>query len=240
MLGGAAAGNAQPAGHAGSRASITLRSGRSFRPTLGDWEGTVNGLPASFALSYGNTDRSQPYGIADLVAVRPAACPARTGHNVEDVIAASVAAPLGAYGALGLGSFGLGGSLSGARSATLTRAAVCGRTLSWNMHPASRRAVTDGVWTARYSGGGSTTFHVVGGGRLATAFVIPTALTRCNGLAGKLDIFVGPRGTATLSQSGLRVSIAFGRRSGSGRINSDGSGCAGGPFRFSVTLKKAG
>jgi hypothetical protein len=245
LLGGAGAGYAQTVRHTSqgsSRPPITLRSGTSFRPTLGDWEGTVNGLPASFQLSYGQT-RSAGYGIDDLVALRPAGCPATAGHYVEDVIASTVATPLRAHGSLGLSRLKFGGSLSGGRTATLTRryrVGGCTRTLRWTMHPATRRAVTDGVWKVSYNGGGSGRFHVLAGGRLATALAVPTAMTRCNGLAGKFDLFIGPSGTARLSQTGLRATIQFTRRGGNGRINSDGAGCAGGPFRFRVSLTRAG
>jgi hypothetical protein len=245
LLGGAAAASAQIVGHpiqGTSRPPITLRSGQSFRPTLGDWEGTANGLPASFQLSYGRTRGSARYGIDQLVALRPATCPATAGRYAEDVIASTVATPLGAHGSLGLSRFTFGGSLSGARTATLTRpyhVAGCSRTLSWKMHPATRRAVSDGVWKASY-GGGSGTFHVLANGRLATAITVPSSITRCNGMAGKFDLFIGPNGTARISQPGLRATIQFTRRGGSGRINSDGAGCAGGPFRFRVSLKQAG
>jgi hypothetical protein len=244
VLAFAAAGYAQPVRHAGSRAShppITLRNGKSFRPTLGDWEGTINGLPASFAMSYGNTSGATRYGLNDLVALRPAGCPATAGHDVADVLSSTVAAPLGANGSLGLSRFKFGGSLSAARAATLTRryrVGGCSRTLSWTMHPATRRAVTDGMWTATYNGGATSTFRVLAAGRLATAVTIPPALTRCNGMAGKLDMFIAANGTATLSQAGLRATIQFTRKGGSGRIDSDGAGCAGGPFRFSVKAGK--
>jgi hypothetical protein len=245
LLASAAAGYAQtvPQASPAARTPITLRSGKSFRPTLGDWEGTINGLPASFELSYGHTSGAARYGLDDLVAVRPAGCPAIAGHYMEDVLASTVATPLGANGSLGLSRFKFGGSLSGARSATLTRTfrvGGCTRTLSWTMRPATRRTVTDGVWTAAYSGGGTSTLRVQAAGRLATAVTIPPAMTRCNGLAGKFDMFIGSNGTATLSQPGLRATIQFTRRGGSGRINSDGTGCGGGPFRFSVKLKQAG
>jgi hypothetical protein len=242
-LGAATAGYAQTVRHASqgsSHPTVVLRSGKSFRPALGDWEGTVNGLTASFQLSYGQTPDGASYGIDHLVALRPAGCPAAVGHYVEDVISSAVATPFGAHGSLGLSRFKFGGGLSGSRSATLTRryhVDGCSRTLSWTMHPANRRVVTDGAWKISYTGGGSGTFHVIGGGRLATAITVPSSITRCNGMAGKFDLFIGPKGTASISQAGLRATIEFTRRGGSGRINSDGAGCAGGPFRFRVSLK---
>ncbi len=245
LLASAAVGYAQTVRQASpaARAPITLRSGKSFRPTLGDWEGTINGLPASFDLSYGQTSGAARYGLDDLVALRPTGCPAIAGHDTADVLASTVATPLGANGSLGLSRFKFGGSLSGARSAALTRkfrVGGCTRTLSWTMHPATRRTVTDGVWRAAYSTGATSTFRVQAAGRLATALTIPPAMTRCNGMAGDLDMFIGPNGTATLSQPGLRATIQFSRRGGSGHIDSDGTGCAGGPFGFSVKLKQAG
>jgi hypothetical protein len=226
---------AAAAGGGSARPAISPLNGKPFIPVLGDWEGTVNGFPASFRLRYERTSSGAlRYGIDKLVVLSPSSCPVKSSQYSEDVIDSTNPNPLARAGALGLTRFGFGGRLVGARSATLTRhyrAGACQGTLSWRMHPATRRPVLAGRWKIRYADGESGTFHVEAAGRLASAIVIPSAITSCNGLLGEFDLFIGPDGKARLDQRNLRASITFTKKSGSGSVS--GRGCA--RLRFTVS-----
>jgi hypothetical protein len=223
----------------GNHPSISVPGGGRFVPALGDWEGTANGFPASFRLSYGpDANGDLNYGLDRLVALRPAGCPVSSSRYSEDVISARRLNPFGAAGSLGLSRFKFGGAMQGARKATLStryRVGGCSGTLTWHMRPATRTPVQDGVWRLHYSGGGSSRFRVQSGGRLASQIDVPAALERCNGVSGQYDLFIGPNGRAGISRPRLRASIRFSRRGGSGQVDDPGGGCANGPFRFTVS-----
>jgi hypothetical protein len=227
----------------GNLPSISPAHGKRFVPALGDWEGTANGFPASFRLSYGRDSRGNlSYGLDTLVALRPAGCPVSSSRYAEDVISSTRVNPLGRAGSLGLSRFGFGGAMRAARTATLStryRLGSCSGTLNWHMHPATRTPVQDGLWHLHYPGGESSSFRVQAGGRLASQIDVAPALKRCNGVSGQYDLFIGPNGRAGTSQRGLRASIRFTRRGGSGQIDGAGSGCAKGPFHFSVSGPEA-
>jgi hypothetical protein len=229
--------------HGGSsRPAITPRGGQPFRPTLGDWEGTVDGFPASFGLRYAADSSGRPrYGFNNVVALRPSGCPANASPYVEDVIASPRLIATARFGALGLAQAGFGGNLLGASSATLSRhyqTPTCSGTLSWHMHPAQRRPVHDGLWKASWSSGGSATFHVIAGGRLATGITVPGRVTACDGVTGQVDLFLAASGRAGLSEHGLNASLSFTGSAGSGQIDAGGRGCAGGPVRLRLSLLK--
>lgn len=220
------------------------RHGRPFVPVLGEWEGTVNGFPASFGLGFDPKLSSQggrQYGLSSVVALRPNACPASPQRYSEDVISAKRLIGLGNFGAFALSGVGFAGSLTGARSARLATsydAGSCRGTLSWRMHPANRRAVPDGRWRLSFRDGEQESFQVQAGGRLATSLGLPSELTRCSGATGSVDLFIGPGGLATVTQSDAQISIRFSGASASGEVN--GRGCAGGPFRLIAKLKQTG
>jgi hypothetical protein len=223
--------------------SVQPRDGRPFTPVQGDWEGTANGFFASFALVLDSTRRQAAgvpqYGIQHLVMLRPLSCPPSPVHYGESILNGRFPSALGPHGSLGLSRFGLQGALTGARSATLsgnyTRPG-CHGTLTWHMHPAIRKTVADGTWTIHYADGEDSTFHVMGGGRLATSIRLPHSLATCNGLQGTLDMFIGARGGAAISEDGMTLKLGFANARALGTLAA--RGCAGGPAR--VTAVRTG
>jgi hypothetical protein len=224
---------------------IMSRTGKPFIPVLGDWEGTVNGNPASFQLGY-DTSFHRPnglpsYGVGRVVAFLPSTCPAVASYHSESLINGAMSNNLGRYGGLGLSRFGFGGLFTGKRSATLTHGYAvksCRGRLTWHMHPSNRLPVTTGGWKLQYTGGQSAAFSVGAGGRLAAAIPLPRALAKCNGARGAVDLFIEPSGRASISQSSLvRLSMRFSKRRASGQLNAGGRGCAGGPIRFTASAK---
>jgi hypothetical protein len=232
---------AQPGGQAGpgSRASIRPHRGKPFVPALGDWEGTVNGFPASFDLRYDGSRSGQKYGFDDVVALSPDVCPV-TGTRYEvDVIASLRQTRLGGAGSLGLDGFGFGGGFTGAKTASLSKAyhlGSCSGRLTWRMHPSRRQPVQDGTWKLSFTDGESSQFQVVGRGRLATPITLPDELARCNQVSGEVATFIAANGAAKVSQPNVRLSMTFSRRSATGRLNGGGHGCPGGPFRLNAKL----
>jgi hypothetical protein len=224
--------------------TLQAHTGKAFVPILGDWEGTVNGFPASFLLRYDTNLPQRPgrpqYGLTHIVALRPNACPASSVRYSEAVVDGQIASQLGTWASLGLSPFGFGGGFTGRRAATLSShfsLKSCSGELTWNMHPASRRVVNTGAWSVKFSGGATGKLTVLAGGRLATGFGIPAALTTCNGLEGAVDAFIAPNGTARISDSVLSLTMQFSRRTATGQLNAGGSGCAGGPIKFTATQK---
>jgi hypothetical protein len=227
--------------------TLQAHTGKAFVPTLGDWEGTVNGFPASFQLRYDTALPQRPgrpeYGLTHIVALRPAACPASSVRYSEAVVDGLIPSQLGTWASLGLSGFGFGGGFTGRRSATLSShfsLKSCSGQLNWNMHPASRRVVNAGAWNVKFNSGATGKLTVLAGGRLATAFALPAALTACNGLEGAVDAFIAANGTAKISNSVLNLTMQFSRRTATGQLNSGGSGCPNGPIKFTATQGSSG
>jgi hypothetical protein len=211
---------------------ISLGGGKSVTPTLGDWEGTVGGLPASFDLTRDPRragGSAPPYGIDELVAITPSACPVSPAQVREVQLKSSGPVRLGAQGALGLGHIGFGGELTGNRTATLTRAfhlAGCNGTQTWAMHPALRLPVSDGNWNLRMGSSPLGHFTVSDGGRLASAVPLSKDLELCEGLTGTVDVFIGPGGIATTDDPELQISLHFVKGVAHGTFTTRGKGCA--------------
>lgn len=209
--------------------------GKTFKPRVGDWDGTADGFPASFQLlqepSYPSRYARPPYGFEDVVLYKPDACPLNPYASFQTTEQPGVT-PVDSDGSLGLASDGIFGGLTGTRSALLSSAFTipgvpgapgCKGTLRWHMHPATRRAVNDGVWTLDVPGALSSTFTVSAGGRLADNLALPGAIAgACGGASGGVDLFVAPNGVARWTdpqQPGLRVTLTFtGRRSAGGQV----------------------
>ncbi len=214
--------------------------GSSFIPVQGDWEGTANGFAASFNLVLDAVHQQRAgvpqYGIQDLVMLRPLACPPNPTHYGESILGGRLPSVLGDHGSLGLSRFGLQGQFEAKRSATLNgrySLPSCHGMLTWHMQPAVRRTVANGTWAVRYSGGGSSTFRVRAGGRLATAIRLPNAISACNGLEGMLDVFIGTQGGSAITQSGVTLKLRFSNGSAKGTLSA--TGCKGGPLRVTAT-----
>ena len=221
-----------------ARPSIKPHRGRPFVPVTGDWEGTVDGFPASFEVTYNAAGQPTPYGAQDIVALAPNSCPVLASRYAANVISSSQRpVSVNRAGFLELERFGFAGNLTGARRASLSRAyhtGSCAGRLSWQLHPAHRRVVQDGVWKLNFADGESSRFSVLGGGRLASGIKLPAVLARCNGLSGGLDLFIGARGNAATAQPGLRASMTFTRARASGQLI---DGCAS--EAFSAKLLRA-
>jgi hypothetical protein len=145
---------------------------------------------------------------------------------------------LQARGTVGLARFGLGGGFTAAKAATFSAALSapsCAGRLTWRMHPATRAAVPDGNWTARFRGDQTERFTVQAGGRLATGLRLPRALVACNGVTGGVDLFIGPTGRAAFRGANLRAAMRFRGRSTTGTLDAGGRGCPGGPLRFTAS-----
>ena len=224
--------------------TVQPRGGLPFTPVQGDWEGTANGFAASFALVLDATRRQAAgvpqYGIQDLVMLRPLTCPPSPVHYSESILNGRLPSVLGQHGSLGLSRFGLQGALTGARSATLSGTYArpgCHGTMTWHLHPAIRGTVADGTWTIHYADGEHSTFRVMGGGRLATSIRLPHSLAACNGLQGTLDVFIGARGGAAISEDGVTLRLGFANARATGTLAA--RGCAGGSARVTA-LRTAG
>jgi hypothetical protein len=214
-------------------APIRPAHGKPFVPRLGDWEGTVNGFPASFALLSVPRFQAQfgrpPYGFTDVVLLRPATCPARPALHTEETITGPGAGMIRRSGSFLLQRFSFSGSLQGARSALLMGSFAgghCSGRLIWHMHPADRAIVPDGTWKAHFSDGESSTFSVVAGGRLASHVVVPTGLHGCGAPTGAVDLFIGARGNAAIQTKGLSAGLHFSSGSATGRLSVPGASCS--------------
>jgi hypothetical protein len=213
-------------------APIISSDQRPFVPTVGDWEGTVEGYPASFQLIYEPANFAlhlPPYGFEDLATLTPSSCPLAANKYVEAVIAESELTPLGPGGSFPLASDGIAGGVHGPKSATLSRqfdtgagvrANGCRGTLTWAMHPANRQSVRDGSWTLRFADGESEPFTVSAGGRLAEGIAFPAAVAHCGGPFGDINLFIAPSGTATMREPGglFAASLSFTGANASGRF----------------------
>jgi hypothetical protein len=220
--------------------TLQPRSGQPFAPVQGDWEGTAQGFTASFNLVLDTARRAGAgtprYGLQDLVVLRPVACPPSAARYGESILTGRLPSALGPHGSLGLARFGLQGGFTGARSATLSGGYSlpgCRGTLTWHLHPAVRRTVADGTWVVHWAGGEHSTFHVQAGGRLATSIHLPRSIAACNGLSGRVDVFIGVRGGAAISQGGVTLKLRFTNRRAEGTLAAEG--CSGGGARVTAS-----
>lgn len=218
--------------------AIQPTHGRPFIPVQGDWEGNAHGFAASFNLVLDTVHQQRAgvpqYAIQDLVMLRPLACPADPARYQESILGGWLPSPLGDHGSLGLSRFGLQGQVIGRRSATLRGRYTlpsCHGMLTWHLRPAVRRTVANGSWTVHYAGGEHSTFHVVAGGRLATALRLPRAIVACNGLQGTLDMFIGTQGRSAFTQAGVTLKLRFANGHATGTLAA--TGCHG-PLRVSA------
>jgi hypothetical protein len=221
--------------------AIRPAHGKPFVPVQGDWEGTAAGLAASFQLSFDERLPQRPgiprYGFSQVVLLLPASCPVRAAvYNVEQA-GTGVPTQIGAHGALALTKYGVTGTLTSPRTATMSvryGSGGCHRTLTWTLHPASRVTVDDGSWTARFKDRELEPFVVTGAGRLAEGLNLPNLMRACGGVQGALVVFIGADGIATFDGADLKATLRFSATRAAGTLNS-GSGCPGGPIHFSAT-----
>jgi hypothetical protein len=235
-------------GAAEARAPIRAH-GHRIVAVVGDWEGTANGFPASFALVYNPrlaTHGRPPYGFQDMTLLEPGSCPVASARYTEAVISARPAlTPLAGGGRFPLESLGVSGIVTGSTSATLIAAysflaepgaaAGCSGRLVWSMHPAHRRSVADGTWRVTFGDGETSTFAVGAGGRLATGISSPANAPGCNEQVGGADVFIGANGSAGFVEpNGFSLSMAFARTTATGTL-AVGSHCE---ITFTASLNK--
>ena len=222
-----------------ARAPIVSKH-RLFVPVTGDWEGTANGFPASFQLSYkpsnaGYGSHYTLYDFADVTLIEPDTCPISPTRYLEDEIGDHFPTPVYAGGSLHLRTDGVPGGLTGARTALLSAAynfpatsstPACVGTLRWQLHPAHRRPVSDGTWALHFSDGSSENFTVDGQGRLAKGITFPRGFASCSSNFGGVDLFIGPDGVASFPDPTLHVTLNFIANAASGQMNEPGvAGC---------------
>jgi hypothetical protein len=229
--------------------------GHRFVPVTGDWEGTADGYPASFELSYAPF-YSIPYGLNDLVRMAPTSCPAGVLPPVSPVIDGGGLASLDPGGSLGADRYNVHGGLTGARTATLwskityagTVPPTCVRRLTFRMHPARRTKVDDGTWSLRYTGGGAQKLSVTGGGRLASPLAIPPSTDVCypnyptppGELGDSLQLFIGRSGVATsqFGYYGIAATLRFRKTTLSGQLAINNQTCHDSTFPLTGSLTK--
>jgi hypothetical protein len=241
------------AGASPKRPPIHAR-GHKFVPVTGDWEGSANGFPASFELTY-EPGFSPPYALSDFVSVRPASCPVGANPNTAETLDGTAPASIGAGGSFELAKYDLYGGLTGTRTAktwfNISYAAPvppsCPKRVTITLHPvAHRKPVDDGTWKLRFSDGEAVEFKLTGGGRLATAG-IPNEVARCYPMAlsppgGSFLLFIGADGIATGGWSGQNMSatLTFKQKSASGQLVIDNVACADVAFPMTATLERKG
>ena len=221
---------------AASAPTIAPAHGQPFRPTLGDWEGTVNGFPVSFELGLTGSATTPHYAVNAIVALIPSGCPAVAYDYSEAVIDSQNGSPVGTKGQLSLTKFGYTGGFTGARTATLSThygAHRCGQ-LNWTLHPAHRTAVQSGTWRLTFANGESSRFSVIGTGRLATGISLPRALATCNGTRGTIDLFITAAGRAATARPTVRASFKFTHTKATGHIDAGGKGCSARSLAFTA------
>jgi hypothetical protein len=231
-----------------ARAPIVAH-GHRIVPVVGDWEGTANGFPASFALVYNprlaKHGRSA-YGFQDMTLLEPGTCPVASFRYTEAVISARPAlTPLAGVGRFPLENLGVSGAVTGSTSATLIAAysflaepgasAGCSGRLVWSMHPVHRRSVADGTWRVTFGDGETSTFAVGAGGRLAVGISSPANAPGCNEQFGGADAFIGANGSAGFVEpNGFSLSMAFATTTATGTV-AVGSHCE---VTFTASLSK--
>ncbi len=258
-----------PRGGRASHASPTLapRGRGPFVPSVGDWEGTLGGLHASFELL--RYPRGQAYGasafaVRDLVYQRPATCPpSLTDPTLSTFVAYADSPPpyvlVRSDGRFPFDAMSQYGSITGPEHAGLDEGFTVGRAgsqagcsgqLRFALAPARRVPVEDGTWriTARDGSGG--TFTVRGAGRIAYAIPLSSIVAHCsNGttpgsFSGELALFIAPDGMASGSTSGngalMSVALHFtGPVSASGSYLAEATGCSTTTLAFSAVRVSA-
>jgi hypothetical protein len=226
---------------------IVPRHAKQFVPVTGDWEGTVDGFPASFELLYHPSFATKyhlaPYAFENLIMFEPDSCPVASYQYYENMVSQAATSGISAGGSFRLGSDGWPGGLIGARTAKLSAVAQsgskCRLKLHWTMHPARRRAVQDGEWKLHFSDGASNTFSVASGGRLASGVTVPDAVTKCGASSGGgADLFIGTGGSGSyLDPQSLGLQMTFHDRTATGKMSFPGTQCA--PVGLSAKLVKS-
>jgi hypothetical protein len=97
--------------------------GKRYKPVLGKWMGTTDGLVASFVVSsqpsYRNKYDLPPFGYEALSFDRPVECPVSPSGSAHDAETTNGPTPFRADGSFGLSSDGISGGLTGARAAKM-------------------------------------------------------------------------------------------------------------------------
>ena len=224
LIAGSVGFGARTGGPAGARAASAATR---LAPTVGDWEGVVDGFPASFAIARAPAYPGDlPFGYRDLVLLEPSTCPYSPSQAGESQVGFGGGVfPLRADGSFGLGGRGVHGGVTGARTAALwvreffpPAEKKCDRRLTWRFHPAHRLPVTDGSWVMRLSNGTSQSFQVNAGGRYASGI----AYSSCVG-AGDLGLFIPADGKARFDDGTEQLWLSFYKGRAAGTLSFPGA-----------------
>jgi hypothetical protein len=223
-----------------------------FVPVTGDWEGSADGFPASFELTY-EPGFSPPYALSDYVSVRPQSCPVGAEPDIAETLDGTGLASIGAGGSFELAKYDLYGGLTGTRAAktwfnisyAVPVPASCPKRVTIALHPvAHRKAVDDGTWSLRFSDGETGTFKLTGGGRLS-AVGIPNEVAHCYPMelsppGGSFLLFIAPDGVATggWPEQNISATLSFKQKSATGQLLVDNEACADIAFPMTATLVK--
>jgi hypothetical protein len=223
---------AGPAGPVVVRGTATIapKGHRAFAPTVGDWDGTLGGLRASFELvryPRGTAFGASGYAIRDLVYQSPSTCPATKDPTQSTFVAYADQPPpfvlVGKGGRFPFGTSSLYGSFGGATQATIDlsystgKGARCSGRLRFSLSPAHRVPATDGVWRLTGADGSVGTFTVRADGRIAYGLPLSSLTAQCSpgttpgSFSGQVALFVHPDGTGseTVAGSGNRISLSL-------------------------------
>ena len=256
-------------GKAPAKAGTTLspRGRHAFAPTVGDWEGTFDGLHASFELiryPHGTTFGASGYAVADLVYQRPDSCPASlTDPSLSTFVAYADTPPpyvlIRSDGQFPFGTKSLYGALSGPTQAALAESYTatstgsptkCSGVLHFALAPAHRTSVDDGTWRLTAQDGSGGSFTVRGGGRIAYGVPLSSIIASCGpgttpgSFSGLLALFVPPSGVTSQSVSGngsqISVSLQFrSATSASGQYVATAPGCTPTTLAFTAVRTSA-
>ncbi len=254
----------------GAARSSTPRtpSGRhAFNATVGDWDGTLDGLHASFEVvryPRGTAYGASAFAIRDVVYQSPASCPpSLTDPTLSTFVAYADAPPpyvlVGGNGRFPFGSRSPYGSITSATRAQLTLAFTasepgssvkCSGRLRFAMAPAHRTPVSDGTWRLTAHDGSGGSFTVRGAGRIAYGIPLSSITAQCSdgttpgSFSGEAALFINPSGTAGESVSGNGAQIAVSLRfdspsSAAGQYVATATGCSPTTLAFSAVRVSA-
>jgi hypothetical protein len=247
--------------------TIAAHGGHPFTPTVGDWDGTLGGLRASFDLvryPHGRAFGASGYAIRDLVYQSPTTCPASLADPTLSTFVAYADSPppfvlVGTNGLFPFGTKPLYGSFSSATSATINEGYVttgtgaharCTGTLRFALAPARRVPAADGVWRLTTQDGSGGTFSVRGAGRIAYGLPLSNLTAHCDStttpgsFTGQVALFIHPDGTGTETVTGNGAKIALNLRfvsatTATGEYVASAAGCTSATLQFTATRTSA-
>jgi hypothetical protein len=216
---------------AAPRTTIAPRGHSGFAPAVGDWDGMIGGLRASFELvryPHGTAFGASGFAIRDLVYQSPTTCSAITDPALSTFVAYADSPPpfvlVGADGRFPFGTRPLYGSFSSPTQAAISEgytigspgtAGRCSGRLRFSLAPAHRVPAADGTWRLTAADGSGGSFSVRADGRIAYGLPLSSITAHCGAgtspgsFTGQVALFIRPDGTAseTVTGSGARIAL---------------------------------